>query len=241
MKKLLSIVALNLLIGNLIAWFMGAAPIDFPLVEYSPQEQQLITGLSLELADPADDITVQIQLGAQYSLHNQLDEASRLLTAALTTEADNALALAWLSGTRAKQAGAMFDPLMGLVKLYRLHGACAGLNRAVSLDPDNFELRMIRLATFAPTALLNCDLDTAFADEIWFTRFFAQQGKSAPLELKLQFRLSMSQAYANAGKEGKAQAQQYLNEFRQMARDITLSPLLQYQLAQTSELLAENS
>ena len=241
MKKLLILLSINLLIGNVIAWFMGAAPIDFKQVPYSQQEQQLLTELKTELAQNANDTTLQTQLGSMYSLHNHLDDAGQLLAAAVASEQD-AVALAWLSGTQAKQAGAMFDPLMGLWKLYRLYSACAEMDRAVSMDPENFEIRMVRLATFAPTALLNCSLDTVFIDEAWFKQFFDRQGSSAPLELKLQFKLTMSIAYANAGgSDNQQKAVHYMTDFKQMSQGTKQSPLVLHQLAEANKLLLENS
>lgn len=241
MKKLLILLSINLLIGNVIAWFMGAAPIDFKMVPYSQQEQKLITELKAELAQNPNDSTLQTQLGSMYSLHNQIDEAGQLLSGAFASEQD-ALALAWLSGNQAKQAGAMFDPLMGLWKLYSLYSACAEMNRAVTMDPHNFEIRMIRLATFAPTALLNCSLDTAFIDEAWFKQYFDNQGAFAPLELKLQFKLSMSIAYANAGgSDNQQKAARYMGEYQQRSQGTNQPPLVLHQLAAANKLLTEGS
>jgi hypothetical protein len=228
MKKITKIMALNLLIGNVVAWNMGSAPIDFPVVAYSDQELQLITEL-------AEDSSAKTELGALYSLHNELDKAEHLLSAALKSEPDDPLAQAWLGATRAKQAGAMFDPLMGLVKLYRLHAACADVDAAVAQAPDNFEVHMVRLATFAPTALLNCSIETAMLDEIWFKQYFAAQGQHAPLELKLQFKLAMSKAYVNA--DNQQQAAVYMNEFKQMAIGQTLSPAVEHELLAAQALL----
>ena len=241
MKKLLIFIAINLLIGNVVAWFMGAAPIEFAKISYSSQEQQLVNELKAELTQEPIDPTLQTQLGSIYSLHNYLDEAQELLTGAVDTER-SALALAWLSGTQAKQAGAMFDPFMGLLKLYRLHSACAQMDQAVTLAPNNFEVRMVRLATFAPTNLLNCSLETAFNDEQWFKKYFASQGATAPLALKLQFMLTMSVAYSNAGGlENQKQAQQYMTEYRQLSKGVAQPPAVLYQLAAANKLLAENS
>ncbi|NQZ08018.1 MAG: hypothetical protein HRT35_12730 [Algicola sp.] len=228
MNKITKIMALNLLIGNVIAWNMGSAPIDFPVVAYSDQELQLVTEL-------AKDSSAKTELGALYSLHNELDKAEHLLSAALKSESDDPLAQAWLGATRAKQAGAMFDPLMGLVKLYRLHGACADVNAAVAQAPDNFEVHMIRLATFAPTNVINCSVETALKDEVWFKQFFAKQGKNAPLELKMQFNLAMSKAYVNI--DNPQQATIYLNEFKQLAQGQKLSPSVEHELAQATKLL----
>jgi hypothetical protein len=241
MKKLLIIVSMNLLIGNVVAWFLGAAPMEFKQVSYSHQEQQLVNELEAELAHNKNDSAVQGQLGAIYSLHNHLDEAQHLLEASIASE-QNPLTLAWLSGTRAKQAGAMFDPLMGLRKLYLLHSACANMNDAVAMDPDNFEVRIVRLATFAPTNLLTCSLDTAFEDETWFKQYFATQGAAAPKELKLQFMLTMSIAYANAGgSDNQQKAEQYMAQYQQLSNGTTQPPTVLHQLAAANALLTEGS
>ncbi|WDE09100.1 hypothetical protein SG34_030490 [Thalassomonas viridans] len=241
MKKLLIFLSLNLLIGNVVAWFMGAAPIEFKPVPYSQQEQALISELKAELAENADDPALQTQLGSLYSLHNQLDDAGQLLTAA-SASGDDATALAWLSGTRAKQAGAMFDPLMGLRKLYLLRSACSDMDRAVAMDPENFEVRMVRLATYAPTAVMNCSLETAFTDEAWFKQYFAAQGALAPLELKLQFNLTMSIAYAKAGGSDNQQtANNYMAEYQKLSRETEQPPLVLEQLAAANKLLTEGS
>ncbi|KGJ93901.1 hypothetical protein [Colwellia psychrerythraea] len=241
MKKLLIILSINLLIGNVIAWFMGAAPIDFKMVPYSQQEQNLITEINTELRLNPNDSTLQTQLGAMYSLHNQIDDAEKLLTSAFTSDQD-ALTLAWLSGNQAKQAGAMFDPLMGLSKLYRLYSACGEMNQAITMQPNNFEIRMVRLATFASTNLLNCSLDTAFIDEAWFKQYFDNQGANAPLELKLQFELTMSIAYANAGgRENQQMAAHYMSQYQQGSQGSNQSPLVLHQLATANKLLTEGS
>ena len=238
MKKILIFIALNLVIGNTIAWFMGAAPIDFANVEYSSQDRQLVKQLSESLQSD-DDISAQTQLGSIYSLHNQLDLAIQWLEKAQHNDSEDPLISAWLSATQAKMAGAMFDPMMGLVKTYRLHKACDNLNQAVAAQPESFEIRMIRLATFAPTNFINCSLEQAFEDEKWFKQFFQGSGKNAPQELKMQFSLAMTKAYANANNDQQANA--YMNEFKQLSQNQTLTPLLQHELNQASKLLTEGS
>lgn len=238
MKKILIFIALNLAIGNTIAWFMGAAPIDFDTVQFSKQEQQLVEQLSDSLKNEAD-VSAQTQLGSLYSLHNQLDLANQWLEKAQQSDGEDPLVSAWLSANRAKMAGAMFDPMMGLVKTYRLHQACDNLNQAVAAEPESFEIRMIRLATFAPTNFINCSLEQAFEDEKWFKSFFAGSGKNAPNELKMQFSLTMTKAYANA--DNIQQAQAYMAEFKQLSENINLTPLLEHELNQANLLLTEGS
>ncbi len=234
-KTAMKIIAVNLLIGNVVAWNMGAAPIDFPAVAYSEQEQKLVSELKTAANDSPEDADVQTQLGALYSLHNELDDAANLLSLALDNQADDPVAQAWLGATRAKQSGAMFDPFMGLFKLYKLHSACAALDQAVAQAPDNFEIRMIRLATFAPTNVLNCSVETALQDGQWFEQFFAKQGKNAPLELKMQFNLAMSKAYANL--DDQQQATLYINAFKQLAQGQTLTPSVKHELAEANKLI----
>ena len=236
MKKILMFVGLNLLIGNTVAWFMGAAPIDFAPVKYSNQEQALISQLNSAIAD-GQDSTDQMQLGSIYSLHNQLDEAEQLLQQAYQQQA-TPITQAWLNATKAKQAGAMFDPLMGLVKLYRLRHACEQITAAVTADPQSFEVRMIRLATFAPTNFANCSLEYAFEDEQWFLNFFAQYGDTIPDEVKMQFYVTASKAHANA--DDKQKSAQYLEQFKLLAAQKPLSPLLQYELNQAEQLLGDS-
>lgn len=238
MKKILIFIALNLAIGNTIAWFMGAAPIDFVKIQFTNQEQQLVNELSQSLQND-DDISAQTQLGSLYSLHNQLDLANQWLEKAQQSDQQDPLVSAWLNATKAKMAGAMFDPLMGLVKTYRLHKACDNLNQAVAAQPENFEIRMIRLGTFAPTNFINCSLEQAFEDEQWFKQFFQGSGKNAPNELKMQFSLAMIKAYANDNNQQQAQA--YLNKFKQLSQNMQLTPLVQHEYDQASKLLTEGS
>ena len=132
----------------------------------------------------------------------------------------------------------MFDPLMGLIKLYRLHNACDQLNQAVAADPESFEVRMVRLATFAPTNFANCSLEQAFEDEQWFLNFFAQHGPSLPDEVKMQFYVTASKAHANA--DNKQKSAEYLAQFKVLAQGQPLTPLLQYELTQAEQLLGDS-
>lgn len=224
MKKILVIVMINLIIGNTIAWFMGAAPIDFPKKDYSTQELKTLKSLRDELAEYSDDVSLLTQLGSMHTLHNELDAAKAYLDRALNLEPKNALALAASSANDAKLSGAMIDLSMGLYKIYTLWDACDGLNQAVMLAPDNFEVRIYRLATFAGIGKINRYFDQVFIDESWFKKLFIEQKSNIPLELRQQFYLSMASAYIHSGNESDInQARHYFKLFE----DGKLIPALQ--------------
>lgn len=212
MKKLLGIICLNLVIGNVVAWFMGAAPIDFPIEPYTQEQQMQIDGLKKEMEEFGEEASLLAELGSLYSLHNHLDQANTVLTKALTLDAEDAVALASFNSNRSKLAGAMFDPLMGLRKIYIIVDAAKGLNAAVELAPDDVTVRLTRLATMAPIGALSMNFDTVFEDEKWFKAFFERYSDSVPDGIKYEFYLAMAQAYYTDGNNAVASNyyQQYL-------------------------------
>ena len=239
MKKVIIIIFVNLIVGNAIAWFMGAAPIDFPKLEYSKQETLTIAQLKSELAENQEEVNLLTHLGGIYSSHNDLKNAQLYLDKALFLEPDNALALAVSSANSAKQSGAMLDLSMGIYKIYSLWNACEGLNKAVSLEPDDFEVRTYRLAAFAAIGGINRYFDQVFIDEIWFKTFLRQGGDSIPLNLKQQFYLSMTSAYLHAGSESDILlAKQYFVLFR---KGKLIPPLQQEQVVSIEQRLVEFS
>jgi hypothetical protein len=214
MRKIIIFISINLVIGNAIAWYMGAAPIDFPVMTYSAQEKSEIVLLKSELNEFKSDVALLTQLGGIYSSHNELDLAQVYLDKALALEPNNATSLAVSSANKAKQSGAMLDLSMGLYKIYTLWNACEGLNRAVEIEPNNFEVRTYRLAAFAAIGKINRYFDQVFIDEIWFKRFLENSSDNVPLELRQQFYLSMTSAYLHAGsKENISQAREYFKLF----------------------------
>lgn len=216
MKKIFIIIVFNLIIGNTIAWLMGAGPIDFPVKKYTSQTQAVINELKQELVEFPEDVELLIQLGEIYMAHNQLDLAQSYLEKALEKEPGNALALAVVSANRAKQSGAMIDLTMGIYKIYSLWNACDGLNQAVDLAPDSFEVRTYRMASFAAIGEINRYFDNVFLDEAWFKKLMSEQGEAFPFGLKQQFYLSMATAYINAGGEQDLQqARAYFKIFEQ--------------------------
>ena len=195
MKKVLSFVLTSFIIGNVVAWFMGAAPIDFPKQAYNKQDQINLSALKQTLKSEPDDLDILVELGSQYSLHNDIELAAGYLEQAVRLAPTDALAMAWYNANRAKEAGAMFDPSMGIYKLYKLNSALTGISQAVSDAPNDLSVRLIRLATFANIGEINPLFDQVFDDEVWFKDLLKRQGQYLPDEMKSQFYLSMAQAY----------------------------------------------
>ena len=212
MKKLLGILCLNLVIGNVIAWFMGAAPIEFPVEPYTQEQQLQIDGLKMEMEEFGEEASLLAELGSLYSLHNHLDQADAVLTKALSLDSTDAVALASFHSNRSKLAGAMFDPLMGLRKVYIIIDAAEGLNDAVELAPDDVTVRLTRLATMAPIGRISMNFDTVFDDEKWFKALIEAHQDTVPAGIKYEFYLAMAQAYFTDGNQVKASQyyQQYL-------------------------------
>lgn len=235
MKKLLGILCLNLVIGNVIAWFMGAAPIDFPIEPYTKEQQLQIEGLQAEMKEFGEEASLLAELGSLYSLHNHLEKADTVLTKALSLDANNAVALASFHSNRSKLAGAMFDPLMGLRKVYIIIDAAEGLNEAVALAPDDVTVRLTRLATMAPIGGLSLNFETVYEDEKWFQALIEQHQETIPDGIKFEFYLAMAQAYFKDGDNKKAADyyQQYLDLAKQPHTQAAKA--LQQQIAEAGE------
>jgi len=195
MKKVLSFVLTSFIIGNVVAWFMGSAPIDFPKQAYNKEAQMTLAALKQALKSEPQDLDILIELGSQYSLHNDIDLAAGYLEQAITLDPKDALASAWYNANRAKEAGAMLDLSMGIYKLYKLNDALKGISQAVTNTPNDLTIRLVRLATFANIGQINPLFEQVFDDEKWFSNLVEKQGDQLPSEVKSQFYLSMAQAY----------------------------------------------
>ncbi|ASP37682.1 hypothetical protein CHH28_02905 [Bacterioplanes sanyensis] len=165
---MLTAIVSSFIIGNVIAWFSGAAPIYFPPVPYNEQQQQQVLYLEQSLQQDPNDVDVMLELGQLYSHHNHLDKADALLGQALQQQQDNTLAQAAYYANDGKLAGAMFDPGMGIYKLVRLRSAMDAIDQAAEQTPDNVQVRLIRLMTFAFVGEISGHADTVFEDEAWF-------------------------------------------------------------------------
>lgn len=239
MKKLSTFILTSLVIGNVIAWMMGAAPIDFAIQPYSELEEQNLTALQNELKDNPEDTDLMVELGSIYSLHNDIEKAAVLLDKAKMLSPKDSLTLAWHSANSAKLAGSMVDLSFGMYKMYQLRKACDGLVDAVGQSPDDLSIRMLRLATFANIGKVNHHFDTVFDDEKWFNQLFEQSQDSMPKPVKSQFYLLMAQAYLNQADEYSAEK---LEHYLALYKDIPSNALqdkVQFQTIETQFAAAE--
>jgi len=195
MKKVLSFVLTSFIIGNVVAWFTGAAPIEFPKQAYNKDAQMNMAALKQSLKNEPEDLDLLIEIGSQYTLHNDIELAADYLGQAVEIAPNDPLAKAWYNANRAKEAGAMLDLSMGLYKLYKLNDSLKNISQAVIAAPNDLSVRLIRMATFANIGDINPLFDQVFEDEKWFASLLDKQGHYIPDEVKSQFYLSMAQAY----------------------------------------------
>lgn len=211
MKKLMSFILSSLVIGNVIAWVMGAAPIDFEQRPYSAAEQMTLEALTTELKENPQDTAVLVELGSTYSLHNELEKADELLQQAMQLAPEDPQVLAWYSANNTKRSGAMVDLSFGMYKMYKLSAACEGLSEAVGKAPNDLTVRMLRLATFANIGKVNSLFEQVFDDEKWFNALLTNANGQLPDAVKSQFYLAMAQAYLNrADGDSAAKLEHYM-------------------------------
>lgn len=211
MKKILPFILSSLVIGNVIAYLMGAAPIDFQPRPYNETEQMSLNELNQELLQNPDDTALLVELGSMYSLHNELEKADKMLEKAMQLSPNEPQVLAWYSANNAKRSGAMLDLSFGQYKMYKLRQACQGLDDAVARAPNDLTVRMLRLATFANIGKVNSLFDKVFEDEKWFNALLEQSNNALPNIVKSQFYLAMAQAYLHQADSGSAQKlEQYI-------------------------------
>ncbi len=186
----------SFLIGNAVAWAMGAYPKDFPREPYSKQETEMIKDLTIELEEYPDDADIRVELGELYFFHNDLDKAQLQLGQAVDLEPENGEALAIYSANEAKQAGAMFDLTWGLMKLDRMDDAVSGLNRAVNIDPDNFKIRLYRMNTLVGFKNRKGNFHKVFEDEKWFLDRQEKSPSLFPEEVNRSFYQALTEVYS---------------------------------------------
>jgi len=203
-KGIMTFILTSFLIGNVVAWFTGAAPIEFKEIAFNEQQSQQYAFLSNELKSAPNDIDLLIELGQLLSNHNRIDEANTLLTQAVALAPNNPLANAIYASNRGKQAGAMFDPLMGLYKLGKLKAAMSDLNDAALAAPNDFNVRLVRLLTFAFVGEIGGHYETVFDDESWFTGIFSND-VSVPSQVKQLVYVAMAHVYRNADQDKSIQ------------------------------------
>ncbi|WP_444888739.1 hypothetical protein [Microbulbifer sp. JMSA008] len=198
-KKMLTILISSLLIGNIIAWFSGAAPIDFKKIDYSKTEFEQLEFLTAELDQNQSDPELMLQLGQLYSYHNEIDRADNLLATAYQQDPENMLIKAAYFSNEGKLAGAMFDPAMGLYKLYRLRQAMNQVDEAALQASSDFNVRLVRLLTFSFVGEVSGHFDRVFEDEDWFIALIEKDKDALPGEVKQLVYLALANAYRIKG------------------------------------------
>jgi hypothetical protein len=177
----------SFVIGNIIAWSMGAYPRSVEKVPYSNDDLQTISDLKAEIKEYPDESGIKKELGEIYFFHNDLDMAEDILYQAVDEDHQNAEALAVWSANEAKQAGAMWDFTWGIWKLSRLSDSIDGMNKAVTMDPENLTIRLYRLNTFEGLENRNDSLNYALDDEQWFLKKMNTTDSYFPQAVQLEF------------------------------------------------------
>ena len=213
----------NFIIGNIVAWSMGAYPRSFEQTPYSQEELAYIRELQQEIRTYPDEVEPKKDLAVIYFHHNDLDSADELLESALASDPNHAESLAVWGGTEAKSAGAMWDFTWGIWKLMRLDNAVEGLNRAVELEPNNFNVRLFRLNTIEGMEGRRDSLPYAFLDEQWYREKTAKTLEFFPETVHMEFldalvRLHLLH-YESAAEEDREKSRQTaIDYFRQLKK-----------------------
>ena len=193
-QKIATALLISFVIGNAVAWSMGAYPNDYPLKSYSKEDLSIVNELKEEISHYPDEADIKTDLGELYFTHNDLDRAEAILEQARQEDGNNAETLAIWSANEAKQAGAMWDFTWGIWKLNRLDKAVKGLNEAVKIDPESLNVRMYRANT-----ILGIKWESSFfhifEDEQWFLNHLETDRNYFSEDIKQQFYSLFSYAY----------------------------------------------
>ncbi|MCW8879185.1 MAG: hypothetical protein OQJ89_06035 [Kangiellaceae bacterium] len=203
LKKIIIFAVTSLIIGNTVAWFSGAAPIEFAKIPYSEQESEQLKSLSDELKKFPNDTSLLVEMGSIYSMHNRLDQAEQTLVQALSIEPDNSAASAWLNANKIKQVGAMLDLSMGMYKLYLLNKSVEELSNTVTKAPDDLAVRMTRMITFSFLGEVNPRFEEVFDDEAWILETFKNQGEHLPKPVFQSAYVALANAYLVKYQQGE--------------------------------------
>ncbi|MFS1525527.1 hypothetical protein ACL7TT_15680 [Microbulbifer sp. 2304DJ12-6] len=203
-KKWLVILLIGMGIGNIVAWFSGSAPIEFEKIAYSGRDDKQLNFLHARLDENKSDTASMLQLGQLYSQHNEIGKAAGLLGRAYRKEPDNMLIKAAFYSNEGKLAGAMFDPLMGIYKLYRLRHAMGQVDAAALEANSDFSVRLIRLLTFAYVGPIGGFFHRVFEDEAWFNALISETPKAISMEAKQLIYIALANAYLIKEREDSA-------------------------------------
>ncbi|BBM03082.1 hypothetical protein [Microbulbifer sp. GL-2] len=223
-KKALTILISSLFIGNIVAWFSGAAPIDFKKVAYSQSETEQLNFLKAELQQDQSDTELMLQLGQLYSYHNEIEQADDLLGTAFQEDPDNMLVKAAYFSNEGKMAGAMFDPAMGIYKLYRLRHAMSQVDEAAVQASSDFNVRLVRLLTFSFVGEISGHFDRVFEDEEWFNTLIDEDPKALPAEIRQLVYLALANAYRIKGLGEDSTELNIASDYYQKAKNLADCP-----------------
>lgn len=196
-KNILIFVLSSFVIGNVVAWFSGAAPISFTPIEYSDSEQQQMQFLISAVKQDDNDADAQLALGQLYSYHNEIEAAQPHLSRALQLLPDSPLALAAYYANDGMLAGASVDLSMGIYKTIRLRSAMKKINEAAQNAEQDFSVRLVRLVTFSYVGEYGGLFDEVFKDEVWFKQLFEQVGNEIPVDIKQTAWIALAHTYMN--------------------------------------------
>lgn len=183
------------LIGFVCSWFMGAAPVDFPQIDFTNNEKTEIVELKQDIQDDPEDVYSLVRLGQIYFMHNHLDQAEEVLDKAKKQEPDNPDVLAWWGSTRTKKAGAAVPWFWGIKKIYVLKDGIEAVNKAIEIAPHNPEIRYIRTKILLSLKGEYSDFDLIFEDEKYFYSLSKEDLKAIPSQLMGQINLAFAEAY----------------------------------------------
>ncbi len=196
-KNILIFALSSFVIGNVVAWFSGAAPINFAPIEYSQSEQKQLNFLKAVVQRNETDADAQLALGQLYSYHRELELAQSHLSQALKVLPGLPLAQAAYYANDGMLAGASVDLTMGIYKTLRLRTAMEKINEAASEAEQDFSVRLVRLVTFAYVGEYGGLFDQVFKDEIWFNQLFDQVGGEIPAQIKQTAWIALAHVYLN--------------------------------------------
>ena len=194
-SKIITVLVSSFIIGNAIAWAMGAYPNSFPLQPYSPDEVQAVQELETEIKENPGEADIKTELGEIYFRHNDLDRAEQLLSTAVEESPESGMSLVVLSANKAKQAGAMWDFTWGIRKLSLLGEAVDGLNKAVEIEPEDFAVRLYRMNTLVSLKNRKGSFFRIFEDENWFLEQERNKPEFFPKAVKFEFYTVLAKAY----------------------------------------------
>ena len=163
---------------------MGAYPRNFPELPYSQEEIQVVAEMENSLKESPDDAGVLTRYGMLLSQHNKLDEAQKHLERAIKV-GGGSLAGAWHGANRLKQAGAAVDITLGMYKLWQVSEGEEEINQAVSKEPDNVEVRIVRLHTFAAIGSRVSTFNKLCGEEKNLTTWLTDESLKSPAAMAL--------------------------------------------------------